>query len=75
MQISILSASIATLFYIAFFILAYGLVSKILQYNDPEKLKSQQTISLAANQNYKVVKYKMSEEVINLILLLLFQKH
>ena len=40
MQISILSISIATLFYIAFFILAYGLVSKILQYkNTPAPLK------------------------------------
>ena len=34
MQISILSMSIAALFYIAFFILAYGLVCKLIQYKN-----------------------------------------
>ena len=40
MQISILSMSIAALFYIAFLVLAYGLISKILQYKStPAPLK------------------------------------
>ena len=40
MQISILSTLIAILFYLAFFILAYGLVVKVLQYkNTPAPLK------------------------------------
>ena len=62
MQISILSISIATLFYIAFFILAYGLVSKILQYkNTPAPLKIP---TMPAPTTQAGVVFRMTKEVV-----------
>ena len=62
MQISILSMSIAALFYIAFFILAYGLVSKILQYkNTPAPLKIP---TMPAPTTQAGVVFRMSKEVV-----------
>tara|TARA_B100001250_G_C19776780_1_gene779932 strand:+ start:570 stop:1307 length:738 start_codon:yes stop_codon:yes gene_type:complete len=62
MQISILSISIATLFYIAFFILAYGLVSKILQYkNTPAPLKIP---TMPAPTTKAGVVFRMTKEVV-----------
>jgi len=61
-QISILSMSIAALFYIAFFILAYGLVSKILQYkNTPAPLKIP---TMPAPTTQAGVVFRMSKEVV-----------
>tara|TARA_B100001996_G_scaffold329120_1_gene276673 strand:+ start:3701 stop:4438 length:738 start_codon:yes stop_codon:yes gene_type:complete len=62
MQISILSFFIAALFYIAFFILAYGLISKILQYKrTPAPLKIP---TMPAPTTKAGVVFRMSKEVV-----------
>ena len=62
MQISILSIFIAALFYVAFLILAYGLVSKILQYkNTPAPLKIP---TMPAPTTQAGVVFRMSKEVV-----------
>ena len=62
MQISILSIFIAALFYVAFLILAYGLVSKILQYkNPPAPLKIP---TMPAPTTQAGVVFRMSKEVV-----------
>ena len=62
MQISMLSLSIAALFYIAFLILAYGLVAKILQYkNTPAPLKIP---TMPAPTTQAGVVFRMSKEVV-----------
>ena len=62
MQISILSTLIAALFYIAFFILAYGLFVKILQYkNTPAPLKIP---TMPAPTTKAGVVFRMSKEVV-----------
>jgi len=62
MQISILSALIAILFYLAFFILAYGLVVKVLQYkNTPAPLKIP---TMPAPTTRAGVIFRMSKEVV-----------
>ena len=62
MQISMLSMSIAALFYIAFIILAYGLVSKIIQYkNTPAPLKIP---TMPAPTTQAGVVFRMSKEVV-----------
>ena len=62
MQISILSMSIAALFYIAFFILAYGLVCKLIQYkntSDPLKITTMPAPTTQAG-----VVFRMTKEVV-----------
>ena len=62
MQISILSMSIAALFYIAFFILAYGLVCKLVQYkNTPAPLKIP---TMPAPTTQAGVVFRMTKEVV-----------
>ena len=62
MEISTLSFLIAALFYIAFFIFSYGLVSKILQYkNTPAPLKIP---TMPAPTTQAGVVFRMSREVI-----------
>ena len=62
MQISILSMSIAALFYIAFFILAYGLVCKLIQYkNTPSPLKIP---TMPAPTTQVGVVFRMTKEVV-----------
>ena len=62
MQISILSIFIAALFYVAFLILTYGLVSKILQYkNTPAPLKIP---TMPAPTTQAGVVFRMSKEVV-----------
>ena len=62
MQISILSMSIAALFYIAFFILAYGLVCKLIQYkNTPAPLKIP---TMPAPTTQAGVVFRMTKEVV-----------
>jgi len=62
MQISILSMSIAALFYIAFFILAYGLVCKLVQYkNTPAPLKIP---TMPAPTTQAGVIFRMTKEVV-----------
>ena len=62
MQISILSMSIAALFYIAFLILAFGLISKILQYKStPAPLKIP---TMPAPTSQAGVIFRMSKEVV-----------
>ena len=62
MQISILSFAVAALFYLAFFIFAYGLISKILQYkNTPAPLKIP---TMPAPTTQAGVIFRMSKEVV-----------
>ena len=61
MQISILSFTVAAIFYLAFFIFAYGLISKILQYkNTPAPLKIP---TMPAPTTQAGVVFRMSKEV------------
>ena len=62
MQISILSFTIAAIFYLAFFVFAYGLISKILQYkNTPAPLKIP---TMPAPTTQAGVVFRMSKEVV-----------
>ena len=62
MQISMLSFLVAALFYIAFFILAYGLIVKIIQYkNTPAPLKIP---TMPAPTTQAGVVFRMSKEVV-----------
>ncbi len=62
MEISTLSFLIAALFYIAFFIFSYGLVSKILQYaKTPAPLKIP---TMPAPTTQAGVVFRMSREVV-----------
>ena len=62
MQITILSFAVAALFYLAFFIFAYGLISKILQYkNTPAPLKIP---TMPAPTTQTGVIFRMSKEVV-----------
>ena len=62
MQVSILSFTVAAIFYLAFFIFAYGLISKILQYkNTPAPLKIP---TMPAPTTQAGVVFRMSKEVV-----------
>ena len=62
MQITILSFTVAAIFYLAFFIFAYGLISKILQYkNTPAPLKIP---TMPAPTTQTGVIFRMSKEVV-----------
>ena len=62
MHVSILSFTVAAIFYLAFFIFAYGLISKILQYkNTPAPLKIP---TMPAPTTQAGVVFRMSKEVV-----------
>ena len=62
MQISILSFTVAAIFYLAFFVFAYGLISKILLYkNTPAPLKIP---TMPAPTTQAGVVFRMSKEVV-----------
>jgi len=62
MQVSILSFTVAAIFYLAFFIFAYGLISKILQYkNTPAPLKIP---TMPAPTTQAGVVFRISKEVV-----------
>ena len=62
MQVSILSFTVAAIFYLAFFIFAYGLISKILQYkNTPAPLKIP---TMPAPTTQAGVVFRMYKEVV-----------